>query len=233
MRSLLLGLALCVHLASAAICTIVRTYSGQKSQLPVLLMSLSEAARIANVSLIFYILDTDPTREPSRYIQRAILMSETYFPASRYEHVILPNFKPTKATYGFEDTDLLLAQVLTSSKETDKSCAYFLVTNGDNFYTPFVFKSLKEYFATKVDVITAKFVHRTKLVNTVFARGVIDLGAVFMSRRAIVETKVKFLPNGYKTSDLFARDWFFFNAILRSPQNYTRSIGKDIIFVHS
>jgi hypothetical protein len=230
---LLLVLALHLVPMLAAICAIVRTYSGQSAQLPVLLMSLSESARMANFSIIFYVLDTDPTREPSRYIQRAILTSESYYTAARYEHVVLQNFKPSKATYGFEDTDLLLAQMLTSTKETDKSCAYFLVTNGDNYYSPLMFKVLREKFESKIDVITAKFVHRTQLINTVFARGAVDLGAVFMSRRAIVETKVKFLPNGYKTSDLFARDWFFFNAILRSPQNYTRSIGKDIIFVHS
>jgi hypothetical protein len=214
------------------ICTIVRTYVAQKTQLPVLLLTLNEAAAKANYTIIFYIVDTDIKVPGSRFIQRAIVTAEIHYPNTMFKHVVLADFRPAQPTYGYEDTDLVLNDILGSRNSDERSCTYFLFTNGDNFYTPRAFTSNKPQFDKGVDVIAFHFVNRAYCLNPAFVRTRIDLGAGFFSRKSIERSGARFLPKGYNTPDIYASDWWFFDRIIKSSPNITKIITPDVVFIH-
>jgi hypothetical protein len=201
-----------------AICVIVRTYFAQKYQLTTLLMSVNGALKSPgnDYGVLFYIVDTESLKTPSRFIQRAITTTESYYPDAYYERVVLTNFTPSHATYGFEDTDLMIQRILTSNYAADRSCTYFLITNGDNYYSSYLFEHVKSHVASHTDLIAFSFINRKVCINTEFRKGRIDLGSVLISRRAFAETNAKFMPKGYATEDMY----------------FTRVLLKEVLFLH-
>jgi hypothetical protein len=217
--------------AALSVCVIVRTYPAQKAKLPILLLSLNEAAVSGKVKLYNFILDTEP-KPDTTYLQLGILTAQVHFPGSYYEHVILKDFNPTTLTRGYEDTDVFLKLLLNSTRSEHKSCEYFLITDGDNAYTTHLFTTLRPRFNAKIDFIAFNFVNRRKVLETEFKLKGIDMGSVFMSRRCLLEARLVFLAQGYASPNMYSRDWFFFEMILKSPRNYTRSINREIVFLH-
>jgi hypothetical protein len=218
------------------VCCLVRTFIGHESQLIVLLASLTDAALHAkNIRIKFFIIDTDPVQSVGNfYVERTILHLRQQYLNDIYHHVIFKNhsYQP-RLTYGYDATDQLLTAILDSSipSATNENCAYFLVTNGDNYYSHYLFKEIEDGLKSHIDLIAFNYIHRWNAYGVQLQHSAIDLGAAVVSGRAILNARAMFLPKGLDTEDMVARDWYFFQFILKAI-NSTNSIVRKTLFVH-
>ena len=123
-------------------------------------------------------------------------------------------------------------------------CTHLMFTNGDNYYTNDFLDYVVPAMKTGKQMIAWDFkTHHPRKYNVIHAeikRGFIDLGAVLVTREAIILNKEegdsrmmhhKFLRNGTKTSQMFARDYFFFQEIYDQVGKENVEIIHQMLFL--
>ena len=152
---------------------------------------------------------------------------------------------PVKNVYGYDLTDQALDMLLL--KEEDPKCTHFMFTNGDNYYPTYFLESVIPYIRKGKQLIAWDFTthHPRKITNYIKAeikRGKIDLGAALVTREAILNKEEgdstihhkRFLPNGSRTTGMFARDYFFFKEIYdQVGKENVEIIHNRHLFVHN
>lgn len=213
------------------ICCAVRTYFMHKDLLMVLLASLTESSLASKrVDVEFFIIDTDPRVTPwNFFIEKTVLHLRQQYQKDIYHHVKFNGSAyDAKKTWGYDATDELLAHLISNAGQ----CDYFLFTNGDNYYSHYLFTELDRHLVDRTDIVAFDYIHRTEPKSVEFRHSLIDLGAAVISRSSIEKTKVRFLPRGLETPEMVARDWYFFERILSMPNAKTKIIRKTL-FVHN
>ncbi|KAL7543262.1 hypothetical protein ACHAXR_012764 [Thalassiosira sp. AJA248-18] len=223
--------------AAYQICTIVRTHVGHANLLPITLLSLTQQSYTGlDVNLSIFVINTDP----QGYMESGFMHSAAAYTNSKagldLVTVLDESFHkkpPSKKAYGYDVTDLVLEHLLVS----ECNCTHFLFTNGDNFYSRSLVEWIQPSISDGKQLIAWDFLshHKRKynVIQVQFIRQHVDLGSVLVDRRAIeVNPHVKFLPQGGRTVDLFARDFFFFKEIYDrvGPQNI--SVIHQVLFAH-
>ena len=212
------------------ICCVVRTFVGHKDNLLVLLSSLTDASRHArNIDINFFIVDTDPMRSTGTFfIERTILHLRQHYGNDIYQHLHFANrtYRPD-ITWGYDATDDALGYILTGSLP----CDYFLFTNGDNYYSHYLFTELESALAKAFDLVAFNYIHRYEPIFVKLQHSSIDLGAAFVSERAVRRSNARFLPQNLSTPDIIARDWYFFEHVL-SQRGATSTIVRKTLFIH-
>jgi len=131
------------HPTRDSICVIARTFHGHSPQtLLALVTSLVHAAQLAKADLAVIFVDTDPfvkfDRLESLIVDMNIIFGNNVVKLSPRNHpntkILYPDFLDND--YGFIVTDHVLEDVIEDF-ETNGSCTYTLITNGDNLYSKY------------------------------------------------------------------------------------------------
>eukprot|EP00578_Thalassiosira_sp_NH16_P025891 CAMPEP_0181089152 /NCGR_PEP_ID=MMETSP1071-20121207/7153_1 /TAXON_ID=35127 /ORGANISM="Thalassiosira sp., Strain NH16" /LENGTH=668 /DNA_ID=CAMNT_0023171087 /DNA_START=115 /DNA_END=2121 /DNA_ORIENTATION=+ len=266
-------------LASAhRICVIVRTHPHQADLLPITLLSLTQQSYTTSaqhnsynndegdVALSIFVVNTDPIN----YAEFAFMQNAANDANRRVGHaavtVLGPSFHttelpPVKNVFGYDVTDRVLDMLLLTENHPkyheDPKCTHFMFTNGDNFYPQNLLESILPAMKIGKQLIAWDFIthHKRKsnVISVEIKRRFVDLGAVLVTREAILNTEEgvsiisetesdaqvmgrmmhkRFLPNGIQTSDIFARDYFFFKEIYDQVGKENVEIIHQVLFVH-
>ncbi|CAM9599785.1 unnamed protein product [Chrysoparadoxa australica] len=151
------------------VCVLVSTYSGHGLSLLGLATSLLSSAY---PFLDLILLDTEPRRDSTTYLEAtAHVINEmtlgltgrkvAHISPLAQKHIIDHFPSVTAPDYGYILSDLLMQHSLhkgTSDMLADvPPCDYFLLTNGDNLYSPYLMPSLLKYLRAGVDLIGFDF----------------------------------------------------------------------------
>ena len=235
-------------------CVIVRTHPLHVNILPTTLNSLLSQQTYTrsaqhDIQISIFVVNTDPIKygisefmydaanDANRrigYVAVKVLGSSFHATA------------PVKNVYGYDVTDQALHMLLL--KEEDPKCTHYMFTNGDNYYPTYFLESVIPYIKKGKQLIAWDFTthHPRKITNYIKAeikRGKIDLGAALVTREAILNKEKddntihqhkRFLPNGSRTPDMFARDYFFFKEIYdQVGKENVEIIHNRHLFVHN
>ena len=214
-------------------CVLTRTHPGQNQTIEPLVRSLLLAVDpLPGLTMDVFLFNTDPERYASTLFMETIAKAINTEVGYCGVHVV-KGFKtlPLPTCYAYDYTDLTLKYVLDAT-----TCSHILVTNGNNMYELEFVSTVYQHMQQGRHIVGVDFMTHhprgpTNKINTVvkvaMKRGHIELGGVVVSRAAIQRTNAMFLPQGINTINMFARDFFFFKALLAGLQH-----DNDVVLVH-
>jgi hypothetical protein len=202
-----------------------------------LTFSLASAASVVkeSVGLHLYVVDTGaPVETFTNSILAALKwVQESNCGVHRAGMIPVPDSVKTEKFYGYAETEYGLKYMV----QNNVGCSYYLFTNGDNIYSRYLFQEIAEPMGNGTDIICWDFVShhlRNGVPNTMirseFKRKHIDLGSCIISHNFIRDTGAEFLPQGIHTTDLYARDWYFIDNLMK--HNASKIIIPQILFMH-
>lgn len=226
------------------VCVIARTYQRHgRETLQGFIFSLLAGSRESRVNIKIFLLRTDPA-DSEDYLVESVLgppvqLSEfvKLFPHKVFLSPVLPAQNNGSANnYGYVSTDLELARLRQARKSRNRNrplCNYYLITNGDNFYSAHLWKYVLPEMQKKTDLVAFSFAcHHTQMrpKRVEIKRKFIDLGAALISNSCLDKTGAKFLPDeGLTQENMFAADFFFFESI---SKNCTHVELENLLLFH-
>ena len=142
--------------------------------------------------------------------------------------------------YGYPESDTLLA--LLAAKDSD--CTWITLTNGDNTVNRHWLRTLAPHLAnTSIDLLAYDFIshhprgeRHTNIRVEPAKRGRVDLSSVVARTPLVRKAQANalgrpFMPQGFHTSQLFARDYFYVRELLSLARpNSTKILHQTLIF---
>lgn len=142
-------------------------------------------------------------------------------------------------TWGYEATNFALDQILPNPKA---HCEYLLFTNADNLYGRYFLETGLPGMIKGHDLLGFNFVTRyvqpqlarahMPMVDPGFAPGKVDLGAVLVSAKAVMESSDRFDTTQGFEGDLRMQDWKFFEKILQRPAGGGKVFYGELQYIH-
>ena len=219
------------------LCVVVRTYAaGHRSQIRSFLTNVTWAP-VQDIEERVFLVNTDEDSAAGGSFEFSEeLKREAHCINNKTGrcsvHVLDVPFRARPKSYGYDATDWALETLQASG-----GCSHFLVTNGDNRYSPDLLKVVQKEANDGKKLIAWDFITHYKrmssnLVSVQLQPGHIDLGSFVVEARVISQSGATFMPDGIGTVDVCARDWHFANGLAKHLLS-SGGGGNQIALVHN
>jgi hypothetical protein len=135
------------------VCSLIRTYSGHAESLQSLTFSLASAVSMMKelIGLQIFVIYTEAPRNSFKTsVIAALTAVRQYSGVHRAEMIRVPSANKTiREFYGYVETDYGLKYMM----QPHFGCLYYLITNGDNLYSRYLFQEIAPLMENGTDII--------------------------------------------------------------------------------